>query len=413
MNKTRMIFLCSISFVLSLSAATQEESVALQPDDLMLPQNHRIALYLDCGTGNQEIRDGALSLKQLTGEDRIFPNIKGALAAAAADPDQVIFEIEGFDPTKQYVLGFTWWDADNKDRVQSVYFTAPSSAAEECVLPPVRACSFDADRSSWARLLLPLTEPYVQDGSLRVAFKKESGADAVVNEIWLLESPAATAAKRVVIVTGDDYWGHLWRSTAPALAAALREVDGLEVSVTESPALLGSPLLFHYDAVVIHFKNYEDRLPLHRSCEKGLQAYADSGKGLTLTHFSCGAFENWKGFERIAGRVYSPDLPAHDPHGPFALRMTDTTHPVTAQMEAFEVNDELYTCLTGTTPITVLCESISVVDKKVYPMAFIVDHDQARIFHCLLGHDASIYENPGARRLYQRGIAWAAGLLSH
>ena len=57
-----------------------------------------------------------------------------------------------------------------------------------------------------------------------------------------------------------------------------------------------------------------------------------------------------------------------------------------------------------------LCDAVSVVDQAAYPMAFITENTGGRVFHCLLGHDAEVYASPGARALYQRGIAWAAGM---
>jgi type 1 glutamine amidotransferase len=50
------------------------------------------------------------------------------------------------------------------------------------------------------------------------------------------------------------------------------------------------------------------------------------------------------------------------------------------------------------------------VDGKDYPMAFVFNYEQGRVFHCPLGHDAKAMSNPGAAELYRRGCAWAAGL---
>ena len=91
--------------------------------------------------------------------------------------------------------------------------------------------------------------------------------------------------------------------------------------------------------------------------------------------------------------------------------MTQESHPVTTGMIPFEVTDELYTCLDGDAPVRVLCEAQSAVDQHAYPMAFVTEATGGRVFHCLLGHDARVYETSGARALYQRGIAWAAGLV--
>ncbi len=387
------------------------ETVSVTPGDVMLPQGHRMALYMDCGDRQTSVTAEKLSLALLAGTAYAFPGISGPLGSVAYDPDRVVFELKGLRPGGEYVLGFTWWDADDSGRMQSVQFADGASDDWQTVLPAVRAAAFHADKPTWARVLLPLAAPFNQHATLRVSVVKESGPNAVVNEIWLLERTVSEPVKRVLIVTGDDYAGHDWRATAPALAGALREVKGLEVSITECPAIYGSPLLAHYDATVIHFKNYDNRLPLGPECREGLRSHVASGKGLAICHFGCGAFQDWDGFEKIAGRVYNPDLRPHDPYGAFTVRLTEEAHPVTKDMKPFEVTDELYTCLDGKSPIRVLCEAVSVVDKIAYPMAFAAEDTGGRVFHCLLGHDAGVYDAPGARALYQRGITWAAGLV--
>ena len=75
----------------------------------------------------------------------------------------------------------------------------------------------------------------------------------------------------------------------------------------------------------------------------------------------------------------------------------------------FDTDDELYTCLTGDVPIQVLATATSKVDKKVYPMAFVLNPGKGRVFHCVLGHDVqALGESVGT--LYRCGTAWAAGL---
>lgn len=399
-----------IALCLSLNTATAVETMALQPEDVMLPQDHRMALYLDCGDEQTGVKDGNLSMTLPSGQPCMFPGISGPLGSAVYDSDRVTVKLEGLSSEKDYVLGFAWWDADDSGRKQSVQFAPGISEDWQTVVPPVRAAAFHGDKPTWARVLLPIIPEFIQDGILQASFVREAGPNVVVNELWLLERTDTSAVKRVLIVTGDDYAGHDWRATAPALAKALREVEGLEVSITECPAVFGSPLLAHYDAAVIHFKNYDDRLPLGPACEHGLRNYIASGKGLALCHFGCGAFQEWDGFEKIAGRVYNPDLRPHDPYGVFNVRVTGEDHPLTRGMQPFEVKDELYTCVDGDTPVKILCDAVSVVDKAAYPMAFVTEKAGGRVFHCLLGHDSEVYESPGARALYQRGIAWAAGM---
>jgi uncharacterized protein len=217
------------------------------------------------------------------------------------------------------------------------------------------------------------------------------------------------ANRRILLVTGQDYPGHLWRQTTPALRAGLEEDRRLSVSVIEDPALLDSGALDTYDAVVLHFMNWEQPPPPEAARERLLRRVRD-GMGLVLVHFACGAFQDWPRFEELAGRVWDPKLRGHDPYGVFRVEIADAAHPVTVGLPGFDTVDELYTCLTGNRPVRVLARARSSVDGKDYPMAFTLEAGRGRVFHTVLGHDAQSLRNPGAGRLIRRGTAWAAGL---
>lgn len=217
---------------------------------------------------------------------------------------------------------------------------------------------------------------------------------------------------KVLLVTGIDYPGHPWRQTAPVLRALLEKDARLQVRVAENPDVLGSPRLAAWDVVILHFMDWEVPGP-GPAARENLQRVIAGGKGLLLTHFACGAWDGneWPEFVRLAGRVWDPKLRGHDPHGTFRVEIADPEHPITRGLAAFETLDELYTCLTGDTPIHVVAKATSKVDSREYPMAFILDFGKGRVFHTVLGHDARAYANDGGvGELLRRGCAWAAGL---
>jgi len=402
--------LAALPCLMSSLAWAQEQGHMMEPGHRYFPKGHRFVAHLNCGKQTASESDG-VTIRQDTGEAWTFDGVTGPLATAAFHETQVEFEVSGLKQGADYVLGFTWWDADNTGRVQSVRFRAEQKGPWAAVLGPTPALAYHGNKPTYACALLPITKPFRSGKRLEVAFTRENGPNAVVTELWLLERGGADARKRVLIVTGEDYGGHHWRETTPELAAILREDPRLEVSVTEVPAVLGSPLLDHYDAVVLHFKNYAEHLPLGDAVGLGLDRFARSGKGVVLVHFACGAFQEWDGFVDVAGRVWNPEMRGHDPRGPFTVNVSDRAHAITAGMDDFTTApDELYTCLDGDVPIHVLCEATSKVDKKVYPIAFVRDHGAGRVFHCTLGHDVEAFESEGTRALYRRATAWAAGL---
>ena len=236
------------------------------------------------------------------------------------------------------------------------------------------------------------------------------------------QSPSANgadqtgASRRVLLITGEDFPGHKWRETTPVLWGELSKDTRLKIDVLADLKSLGSTRLNDYDAVVLHFKNYDPNVPGRKGFDN-LAKYVKQGGGLMLLHFACGAFEEFKDeFEDLAGRVWFGEQPPagrhqHDPRGRFTVNIAKTAHPITEGMKDFDTVDELYTCLEGDkTPITPVATAVSKVDGKTYPMAFVLKSGKGRVFHCVLGHDVEAFSAPGPAELMRRGCAWIAGL---
>jgi len=238
---------------------------------------------------------------------------------------------------------------------------------------------------------------------------------ATVPSVSRAAEDAGEATARVLVVTGEDYPGHRWRETAPALMAELSKDQRLRVDVLSDLESLASTRLTDYETVVVHFKNYDPAVPGRKGLEN-LATYVKGGGGLVPLHFACGAFEEFKDhFESIAGRVWfgmkpPPGRRQHDPRGSFTVNITEAKHPITDGMQDFQTVDELYTCLEGDEPITTLATAVSKMDGKTYPIAFVLSSGQGRVFHCVLGHDVEAFTSKGAAELIRRGTAWTAGL---
>jgi type 1 glutamine amidotransferase len=178
-------------------------------------------------------------------------------------------------------------------------------------------------------------------------------ASCSLGETASTETQDKAQPKKVLIVTGIDYPGHKWKLTAPVLAKAIAADKRLKVTVTEKPGDLANDNLGDYDTIVLHFMDWEvpDPGPEARA---NLKRVVKNGTGLVLVHFACGAFQEWPEFVELAGRVWDPKLRGHDPHGKFKVQITDSEHPAMKGLSEFETVDELYTCLTGKTPIKIL-----------------------------------------------------------
>jgi type 1 glutamine amidotransferase len=100
------------------------------------------------------------------------------------------------------------------------------------------------------------------------------------------------------------------------------------------------------------------------------------------------------------------DRHQHDPYGPFTVDIVKKDHPITKGMASFKTEDELYTCLEGTSDITVLATAVSKVDGKTYPIAFVVECGKGRVFHCVLGHDVPSLQVKEVGDLFRNACVW-------
>jgi uncharacterized protein len=222
------------------------------------------------------------------------------------------------------------------------------------------------------------------------------------------------APKKILILTGLEHHNN-WKQLTPILVETFAKDKRLEMSVSEAPALLTkAEILARYDGYVMLYNN-SDKKPAPEGALANLKKAVEGGKGLVLVHFSSGAFYDWTtkkvdpAFCEIAGRVWNPACRGHDPHGIFTVNITDKTHPITKGLSDYEQTDELYTCLEGPGDIQVLASAVSKVDKKTYPLAFVLTPGKGRTFHCALGHCPKAFNEP-TKQLFRQGVLWSVGL---
>lgn len=235
--------------------------------------------------------------------------------------------------------------------------------------------------------------------------------------IWFLVTEHAGATEpvvshspevRLLIVTGMDYPGHKWRETTPYLLEALGKDERLRIDVLSDPYRLDQFDLESYQAVILHFMNWERPDP-NQNVQDNLSRFVEKGGGLVLIHFACGAFGEWDAFSKLAGRVWDK-VNTHDPRGPFDVNIIDQNHPITRGMQDFETDDELYTCLTGSKPVSILAQATSKVKKDPHPMALVHRYGKGRVFLTPLGHDVKALQATGTTQLILRACAWVSGL---
>ena len=220
---------------------------------------------------------------------------------------------------------------------------------------------------------------------------------------------------KALILTGYHHPGHDWRQLTAALIQSLELDPRVSVDVTENIEDLATSKIDGYDTLVLNYCNW-DKPGLSQAAKDGFVRYLKAGGGLSIIHFSNGAFNytlpnkesDWKEYRTsICARDWMHDLPSgHDAFAPFHVTITNAKSPITAGLQPFDTADELYYKQVGDKPITVLAAAHSKDTGKDEPMAWIYSYGKARIFQTVLGHNADAVRHAAA--LIRRGAAWTA-----
>jgi len=406
--------------VIHAPKAKPEKAIAQPKHNLLLPSSFReiipkrfdVAAYMNCGP-DHTVKQNGVSIACANGkgwnsEAETPPSLSVLFSAPSLD-----FTINGLEDARDYVLGMTWWDSDLKGRRQSIWINGKE------VLPDTRAIAYDQPnrekqhkfqgRPTPVRIQFALLPEHISNGRCEVTVRKTGPSNVVTSEIWVAKRRAPKAEKQILLLTGQDFPGHHWRKTAPVIEEIVAGDERMEVTLCETPGGVGLKHLDFYDAVFIHFKNYEEDMPATEAMKEGLARFVTEGGGLCMSHFACGAFMEWPNFVNLSGRIWSGG--GHEKRGPFRVNVIDETHPVTQGIEkSFKTYDELYWCLTGEPEVHVLCEAFSKRKQANQPQAFVYEPSKGRVFLSTLGHDVRAYDAAEVKRLYRQGAAWAAGL---
>lgn len=213
---------------------------------------------------------------------------------------------------------------------------------------------------------------------------------------------------KVLLVTGDDVSpAHNWREVSAALRGLLQDSGKFDVRVCEDPGVLDSEAsLNRYDLVFLAM--YNAKTPtLSSGAKENLVKFVSGGKGMVIAHLASASFKEWDEFGKLCGRHWVMGKSGHGPRGIFKARIAKKDDPITAGLNDFEADDELYAKLQGDAPIKVLVEADSDWSHQVEPLVFTVAYGQGRVFHETLGHDVKALQNPTVQTLIKRGCEWA------
>lgn len=236
---------------------------------------------------------------------------------------------------------------------------------------------------------------------------------ALVCIVALGFSDAAGAAEkpaqiRVLLITGDDVDVHPWREMSETTREILVKTGKFDVRVCEDPYILESETaLKAYDVIVFTiFSRRVSMLP--GQAQENLLNFVKSGKGFFVQHLASASFGKWEEFGKLCGRKWVMGTSGHGPRSVFTAKVVNKEHPITAGLEDFKVDDELYAKLQGTGDINVLVEADSDWSNKTEPLVFTLSYGKGRVVHNAFGHDRKALMTPNVQKIIARGAEWAA-----
>jgi len=223
-----------------------------------------------------------------------------------------------------------------------------------------------------------------------------------------VDAARGPAKIKVLLITGDDVGAHNWREMSETTRETLVASKKFDVKVCEDPLILESETaLKGYDVIV--FMIYTRRMPMPpEPAKKNLMNFVKGGKGFFVQHLASASFAKWDEFGKLCGRKWVMGTSGHGPRVPFKVKITDTEHPITAGIDDFLCDDELYAKLQGTGKINVLATADSDWSKKTEPLFFTLNYGNGRTVHNAFGHDRKALMTPAVRKLIVRGVEWAA-----
>ena len=227
--------------------------------------------------------------------------------------------------------------------------------------------------------------------------------------------------RALLLVGGPDYHNRPFH--AAELAGILVGEAGCDLRITDDLSVLEPGELGRHQVVV----NWSTFVRPTEEQVGALLAAVEGGTGLLGIHGATATFWNSPAYLRALGSRFV----RHDPYKLFRVDIDDPTHPITAGVESFEVEDELYELGGDFAGFDKLAEGLAAgrpnselrqfgegplpPDTRVlasaegHPLLYVRHHGKGRVHYNALGHDMKALAHPSFRQLVRQGLAWVAG----
>jgi type 1 glutamine amidotransferase len=225
----------------------------------------------------------------------------------------------------------------------------------------------------------------------------------------------ARGGAKVYLLSGGKRNHHGYRDQAFYLANLLENTGRFEVTIGEDAAILETSAIRKYDMIIVNADRRDPEFKFARSQQEALFELIRSGKGYVSIHGGDNAAEDWlPEWKEMLGGVFShfglPDGKTKKGH--FAVKIVDTSSPITQGISDFEIDDELYYNLQMAPDV----RPLATVEYQgtAWPVAWTRDFGKGRVFHTTMGHrdfgpnKKDPLQDPHLSRFVVQAVEWVA-----
>jgi type 1 glutamine amidotransferase len=221
---------------------------------------------------------------------------------------------------------------------------------------------------------------------------------------------------KLLLLSGGQRAHHAYRRQANLLQQVLERTKQFEVTICEDAAILESPAMAKYAAIVAMADRRDPEFRLTESQQRALLRLVQDGKGFFSLHGFCCADKTWvPEMRELLGGVLAhfgiPDTRVKLGH--FPVKIADAGHPITQGLANFEHDDELYYYLQTQGEIKPLV--VATFEGQDWPILWTRTYGKGNVCVSVFGHcgvkpkDKDPLEQEPFQKLIVRGIAWVAG----
>lgn len=192
-----------------------------------------------------------------------------------------------------------------------------------------------------------------------------------------------------------EHWG--------MLAEHLRAADLSARVITDDLSVLNPRDLAGFDVLL----NYSSGLQPTDEQTAALLSAVAAGTGFVGLHGATAGFVNQPAYLAMLGGRFR----RHDPLKHFTIHFVDRDHPISAGLDDYEHDDELYELtadFVNRENVLPLSGVRVLAEAEGHPMVYVKTYGAGRVAYLASGHDRRALGQPTYRTLFSRAVAWAA-----